>query len=82
VHLFVKGSDEAAKNLATQLPSSTSKDYGKPFADIFKAYDYDFFKIDGMLFSPARVTVTAVDSGNSFHAGQLDEALLNQSFGA
>ena len=81
VHLFVKGSDEAAKNLATQLPSSTSKDYGKPFADIFKAYDYDFFKIDGMLFSPARVTVTAVDSGNSFHAGQLDEALLNQSFG-
>jgi methenyltetrahydromethanopterin cyclohydrolase len=82
VHLFVNGSDEAAKNLANQLPSSTSKDYGKPFAEIFKACDYDFFKIDGMLFSPARVTVTALESGHSFHAGQLDEALLNQSFGA
>ncbi len=81
VHLFVTGSDDAAEKLATQLPSSTSKDYGKPFADIFKAYDYDFFKIDGMLFSPASVIVTAVESGNSFHAGKLDNALLNQSFG-
>lgn len=81
VHLFVTGSDDAAEKLATQLPSSKSKDYGKPFADIFKAYDYDFFKIDGMLFSPASVIVTAVESGNSFHAGKLDNALLNQSFG-
>lgn len=81
VHLFVKGSDEAAKNLAQELPSSTSKDYGKPFADIFKAYEYDFFKVDAMLFSPASVIVTAVDSGKSFRAGKLDNALLDLSFG-
>jgi len=81
VHIFVKGSDEAAEKLATALPSSTSKDYGKPFAQIFKEAKYDFFKIDGMLFSPASVIVTAVDSGNSFRAGQLDNELLNQSFG-
>jgi len=81
VHLFVKGSDEDAEKLAKELPSSTSKDYGKPFAEIFKAYEYDFFKIDGMLFSPASVIVTAVESGNSFRAGQLDNALLDQSFG-
>lgn len=81
VHLFVKGSDEAAAKLARELPSSTSKDYGKPFADIFKQYEYDFFKIDAMLFSPASVIVTAVDSGKSFRAGKLDNALLDQSFG-
>lgn len=81
VHLFVKGSDEAAEKLAKELPSSTSKDYGKPFADIFKQYEYDFFKIDPMLFSPASVIVTAVESGNSFRAGKLDNALLDQSFG-
>ncbi|MEY4210508.1 MAG: hypothetical protein RLZ92_888, partial [Pseudomonadota bacterium] len=81
VHLFVKGSDEAAEQLAKALPSSTSKDYGKPFADIFKAYEYDFFKIDAMLFSPASVIVTAVESGKSFRAGKLDNALLDQSFG-
>jgi methenyltetrahydromethanopterin cyclohydrolase len=82
VHLFVKGSDEAAAELAKNLPSSTSKDYGKPFADIFKQYEYDFFKIDAMLFSPASVIVTAVDSGNSFRAGKLDNELLDLSFGA
>jgi len=82
VHLFVKGSDEAAEKLARELPSSTSKDYGKPFADIFKQYEYDFFKIDAMLFSPASVIVTAVESGKSFRAGKLDNALLDQSFGA
>ncbi len=82
VHLFVKGSDEEAEKLAKALPSSTSKDYGKPFADIFKAYEYDFFKIDGMLFSPASVIVTAVESGKSFRAGKLDNALLDLSFGA
>ncbi len=81
VHLFVKGSDEAAEKLAKELPSSTSKDYGKPFAEIFKAYEYDFFKVDAMLFSPASVIVTAVESGKSFRAGQLDNALLDLSFG-
>lgn len=81
VHLFVRGSDEAAEKLAKELPSSTSKDYGRPFAEIFKQYEYDFFKIDAMLFSPASVIVTAVDSGKSFRAGQLDNALLDQSFG-
>jgi methenyltetrahydromethanopterin cyclohydrolase len=81
VHIFVKGSDEAAEKLAKELPSSTSKDYGKPFAQIFKECKYDFFKIDGMLFSPASVIVTAVESGNSFRAGKLDNELLNLSFG-
>jgi methenyltetrahydromethanopterin cyclohydrolase len=81
VHLFVKGSNEEAEKLALALPSSTSKDYGKPFADVFKQYDYDFFKIDAMLFSPASVIVTAVESGKSFRAGKLDNALLDLSFG-
>ncbi len=80
VHLFVRGNDEDAKQLADNLPSSTSKDYGKPFADVFTEYEYDFFKIDPMLFSPASVIVTAVESGKSFHAGALDEALLEKSF--
>jgi methenyltetrahydromethanopterin cyclohydrolase len=80
-HLFVKGSDHAAAALARDLPSSTSRDYGKPFAEVFKEYRYDFFKVDAMLFSPAKVIVTAMESGNSFHAGQLDEELLDRSFG-
>lgn len=82
VQLFVTGDDASARDLAERLPSSSSKDYGRPFAETFKAYKGDFFAIDPMLFSPARVVVTALDSGNSFHAGACDEGLLDLSFGA
>ncbi len=81
VHIFVKGSDEDAEKLAKELPSCTSRDYGKPFAQVFKDNNYDFFKIDGMLFSPGSVIVSAVESGNSFRAGKLNNELLEQSFG-
>lgn len=80
-HIFVKGSDEAAAKLARELPSSASRDYGRPFAEVFKAVNMDFYKIDPMLFSPAAVTVTALESGRSFTGGKLDAALLDQSFG-
>lgn len=80
-HIFVKGADEAAAKLAQDLPSSASRDYGRPFAEVFKAVNMDFYKIDPMLFSPAAVTVTAVESGRSFTGGRLDAALLDQSFG-
>jgi len=80
-HLFVKGSDDAAAKLAKELPSSSSRDYGRPFAEVFKAVNMDFYKIDPMLFSPAAVTVTALESGNTFTAGKLDASLIDQSFG-
>lgn len=81
VQLFVTGSDDSAKALATDLPSNTSKDYGKPFAKVFADADYDFYKIDQMLFSPAQVSVTAVESGNTFFAGEVNLDLLQESFG-
>lgn len=81
VHLYVRGGDEEARRLAEDLPSSVSRDYGKPFAEVFKEYGYDFFKIDPMLFSPASVIVTAVESGRSYHAGKIDDTLLERSFG-
>jgi len=80
-HLFVKGSDDAAAKLAKDLPSNSSRDYGRPFAEVFKAVGMDFYKIDPMLFSPAAVTITALESGNTFTGGKLDAALIDQSFG-
>jgi methenyltetrahydromethanopterin cyclohydrolase len=81
VQLYVDGTEDDARALAERLPSSASRDYGRPFAEVFKAYHYDFFQIDPMLFSPALVTVTALASGRSFHAGRLDLDLLEASFG-
>jgi methenyltetrahydromethanopterin cyclohydrolase len=81
VQLNVKCSDAEAEKLARELPSNSSKDYGKPFAEIFKAVNMDFYQIDPLLFSPAMVNITNVETGNSFVGGELNEALLNQSFG-
>ena len=81
VQLFVTGSDDDAKALATDLPSNTSKDYGKPFAKVFADAKYDFYQIDQMLFSPAQVSVTAIQSGNTFFAGEVNLDLLKESFG-
>jgi methenyltetrahydromethanopterin cyclohydrolase len=80
VQLFVSDDDKEAKALADELPSLRSKDYGRPFAEIFAAVKGDFYAIDRMLFSPAMVTVTALKSGKSFEAGRIDDAVLSRSF--
>ena len=80
-HLFVTGPDEDAEALAQKLPSTTSRDFGRPFAEIFKAVKGDFYAIDPMLFSPAQAIVTAVDSGRTFRAGGIDHKLLDACFG-
>ena len=82
VHLFVDCDDDAAAALAAGLPSSASRDFGKPFGAIFKDCAYDFYKIDPMLFSPAQCAVTAMASGRTFYGGELREDLLEESFNA
>jgi methenyltetrahydromethanopterin cyclohydrolase len=80
VHLFVTGPAAEARGLAERLPSQGSRDYGRPFAEILGRVKGDFYAIDPMLFSPAQVTVTALETGESFHHGRIDPALLDASF--
>jgi len=81
VQLHVTGPDAEAEDLARRLPSSASRDHGRPFAEIFAAVKGDFYAIDSLLFSPARVVVTALYSGRSFHAGTIARELVERSFG-
>lgn len=80
VQLYVAGDAAAARDLAEKLPSTTSRDYGKGFAEIFAHYNHDFYQIDPMLFSPARVLVTALASGESFCRGEIAPDILATSF--
>lgn len=80
VQLYVAGDDAAAEDLARKLPSEASSDYGRPFAEVFKAAGHDFYKIDPLLFAPARVAVTCLASGRTFRAGRLNPDLLERSF--
>ena len=78
VHLTVCGDDADARDLAQRLPSRNSRDFGRSFAEIFKECEYDFYKIDGALFAPAEVWISNVESGNTWHAGGLEMALLQR----
>ena len=75
----VRASDEELEALAARLPASASRDYGTPFAEIFKRYDNDFYKIDPLLFSPAEVWLTSATTGRTFHGGHLDPVVLRGS---
>jgi methenyltetrahydromethanopterin cyclohydrolase len=80
VALFVSGPEKEAEALAEALPSSASRDYGRPFAEVFEACGGDFYKIDPMLFSPGLIEVTALETGRLFRRGRIDPALLARSF--
>ena len=81
VQLFVTGPEAGAMELADALPSEASRDYGRPFAEIFESFEGDFYAVDALLFSPARVTVTALETGRSFHRGSYNHAMVERSFG-
>jgi methenyltetrahydromethanopterin cyclohydrolase len=78
-HYTVQADDATLAALAARLPASASKDYGTPFTEIFKRYDGDFYKIDPLLFSPAEVWLTSVETGRTHHAGQLNPDVLRAS---
>jgi len=76
VQLSVDADDTAARDLAQRLPSANSSVYGRPFADIFKAAECDFYRIDPALFAPAEVWVSSLQSGNTWHGGRSELGLL------
>lgn len=79
--LWVRGDDASIESLGSQVPSNASRDYGRPFRDVFAAYDNDFYKIDKLLFSPAVVTFVNLDSGRTHRFGEYAPAVLAESFG-
>ena len=72
--------DEELAELVGRVPSQASEDFGVPFKEIFDRYEGDFYKIDPLLFSPAKVTLVNLNSGHSFAAGEIRDDILQQSF--
>lgn len=72
--------EEALQKIVEQAPSMKSKDYGKPFLQIFKEADSNFYKIDHNLFAPAMLLVNNAQSGRMFRAGKMNVAALKESF--
>lgn len=81
VTLWVTGDDESLQEIGPKVPASAAAGYGKPFLDIFREADHDFYKIDPMLFSPAEIVLHNIETGSAFCFGRLAPSVLRQSFG-
>jgi methenyltetrahydromethanopterin cyclohydrolase len=80
VELTVNAPDDELEALVDRVPSSASEDHGEPFGRVLERADWDFYKIDPLLFSPAEVRLVSVESGRSFHAGGVEVDVLERSF--
>jgi methenyltetrahydromethanopterin cyclohydrolase len=80
VVLWVKADDEQLRELGPMVPSSSSPDHGAPFAEVFKRYERDFYKIDPLLFSPAIICLHNLKSGKSHTFGRIEAEVLRKSF--
>jgi methenyltetrahydromethanopterin cyclohydrolase len=72
--------EEALRRILEQAPSKAAKNYGKPFLQIFKEADRDFYKIDPNLFAPAVLIINNVKTGRTLQAGQINIEALKESF--
>ncbi len=79
--LCVRGDDASLEAIGPRVPSSASPDFGRPFAEIFASYDRDFYRIDPLLFSPARVRFYNLDTRREFAYGRRAHEVLEKSFG-
>lgn len=80
VALWVETEDARIEAILDRVPSCASREHGRLFHDLLREHG-DFYGIDPMLFSPARVTLVNAATGKVHAAGRLDEATLLRSFG-
>jgi methenyltetrahydromethanopterin cyclohydrolase len=73
--------DEQLEMIAKKAPSCNSPSYGRPFYEIFKEAEFDFYRIDPSLFAPAIITINNVRSGKTFITGKINHEIISQSLG-
>ena len=78
--IWLDAEDQWIQEQGPAIPSNSSADHGRPFIEIFRQFDEDFYKIDPLLFSPARVTLVSTRSGTQFVFGELAVDILASSF--
>jgi len=80
VTLWVDAEPESVESIIAKIPSESSGDHGRPFAEIFRDYEYDFYKVDPLLFSPAVVVIHNLRDGRTSKAGRFALDVVGRSF--
>jgi methenyltetrahydromethanopterin cyclohydrolase len=73
--------DQKLIDFVARTPSSTAKGYGKPFFEILKAANYDFYSIDPNLFAPAVVSICNIRTGATYTSGKINPEVLKATMG-
>ena len=83
VTLVIRDGFNDRNEIGPRVPSNASSDFGRPFSEIFARYNHDFYRIDPMLFSPARVAFLCFNDpgGPALVFGRLTREVLAESFG-
>lgn len=79
-NIAVESTDEQCRDLVTKVISSACDAYGRPFIEIYEDAGRDFYEIPIELHSPAEVHLNNLTTGNTFSAGSINHAILEQSF--
>lgn len=80
VTLWIDAEDQLLEKIGPQLPSSASAMYGKPFETILREAKFDFYQIDPLLFSPAKIHLVSLRTGKNWTFGEVNEKILDASF--
>ena len=72
---------EDLKGTCRKVPSANSEMFGKPFLEILESVNYDFYKIDPCIFSPAKLVVNDLSTGKTYSYGTLNPEIVLKSFG-
>jgi methenyltetrahydromethanopterin cyclohydrolase len=78
--LYVDSTDAAITAVINKVVSVASRAYGRPFVEIYEDAGRDFYQIPLDLHSPAVLHINNLNSGRTFSAGEINYAVLKQSF--
>ncbi len=78
--LWIRGEDDELEALAPKLVTSSARDYGRLFLDLFREAGEKYYAMDHEIHSPAKVQLFNTRSGRCFSAGGLRNDILRKSF--
>jgi methenyltetrahydromethanopterin cyclohydrolase len=77
----VRADSDDLHEIAESVPACTSIHYAQPFYDLFKSSNFEFYKLNPLIFGPAEITFNHIETGKIYHAGALNYEILRNSLG-
>ncbi|MCD6593910.1 methenyltetrahydromethanopterin cyclohydrolase [Candidatus Bathyarchaeota archaeon] len=71
--------DEVLEEITPKAVSSSSKDYGRLFSQIFKEAGMNFYRVDPKIFAPAQIVINNLRTGKVFISGEVNQKMLIRS---